>query len=63
MRFYTHSHQYDCGIDLHTKMMYVCILNIAGEICLHENIPTQAHRFLTLIGPYREGIKSSGYIR
>jgi hypothetical protein len=27
MRFYNTSHQYYCGIDLHTKMMYICILN------------------------------------
>ena len=37
MRFYTNSHPYYCGIDLHTKMMYVCILNNEGEICLHES--------------------------
>jgi len=56
MRFYTISHPYYCGIDLHTKMMYVCILNNDGEICLHENIPTQPHRFLKLIAPYREDL-------
>ena len=54
MRFYNTSHQYYCGIDLHTKMMYVCILDNEGEICLHQNIPTQANRFLKLISPYRE---------
>ena len=37
-------------------MMYVCILSPEGEILLHRNIPTQAHRFLKLIGPYREDI-------
>ena len=44
MRFYNRDYQYYCGIDLHTKMMYVCILNNEGEICLHQNIQTQPHR-------------------
>jgi hypothetical protein len=35
MRFYNTSHQYYCGIDLHTKMMYVFILKNEGEILLH----------------------------
>ena len=56
MRFYTKQHEHYCGIDLHTKKMYVCILNNEGEICLHENIPTQPHRFLRLIAPYREDV-------
>ena len=27
MRFYTKPHQFYCGIDLHARTMYVCILN------------------------------------
>lgn len=27
MRFYTTTHRHYCGIDLHAKQMYVCILN------------------------------------
>jgi hypothetical protein len=34
--------------------MYVCILNVKGEICLHENIKTQPHAFLKLIAPFLE---------
>ncbi len=56
MRFYNTSHQYYCGIDLHTKMTYVCILNDLGEICLHKNIPTQPRWFLRLIEPYQENL-------
>ena len=56
MRFYNTSHQYYCGIDLHIKMMYVCILGNEGEILLHQNIPTLPNRFLKLIGPYREDV-------
>jgi len=40
MRFYTKQHKYYCGIDLHTKKMYLCILDSAGAIVLHRNIKT-----------------------
>ena len=45
MRFYTQNHQHVCGIDLHTKTMYLCILNESGEIILHTNMPTQPQPF------------------
>ena len=35
MRSYTQTHQHFCGIDLHTKTMYLCILNESGDIVLH----------------------------
>ena len=38
MRFYTKQHKYYCGIDLHTRVMYVCILNTAGDIVLHRHM-------------------------
>lgn len=56
MRFYTISHKYYCGIDLHTKMMYVCILDADANILIHKNIPTNGKAFLKLIEPYREDI-------
>ncbi|MBM3302571.1 MAG: IS110 family transposase, partial [Deltaproteobacteria bacterium] len=30
MNFYTKQHKYYCGIDLHAKTMYLCILNQEG---------------------------------
>ena len=32
MKFYTGQHQTYCGVDLHARMMHVCILNQAGDI-------------------------------
>ena len=52
MRFYTNTRQYTCGIDLHTQMMYACILDGEGNVVLHRNIPTDPGRFLELIAPY-----------
>jgi hypothetical protein len=56
MRFYTQQHPYYCGIDLHTKMMYLCIIGQDGEIVLHRNLSTDATAFLAAIAPYREGL-------
>jgi transposase len=56
MNFYTKQHKFYCGIDLHTKKMYVCILDETGEIRLHQNIKTDRELFLKVIAPYRENI-------
>ena len=42
MRFYTHQHKFYCGIDLHARSMYVCIINQDGEILVHRNLPAWA---------------------
>ena len=52
MRFYTNQHHYYCGIDLHTKNMYVCILNQEGKILLHKNANVCQDALLKFIKPY-----------
>ena len=56
MRFYTKQHKFYCGIDLHTKKMYLCILDEKGEVRLHQNIKTDRKTFLKVIDPFRENI-------
>ena len=56
MKFYTQQHKYYCGIDLHTKKMFVCILDAGGNIHLHQNIKTDPEAFLRIIAPFREDI-------
>jgi transposase len=56
MRFYTNEHRYYCGIDLHTRSMYVCVLDPQGQILLHRNMPCAPESFLKAIAPYREDI-------
>jgi len=56
MRFYTKQHKFYCGIDLHAKKMYVCVLDSAGEIVLHRNINTEREIFLAVIEPFRENV-------
>src|SRR5438093_3870156 len=54
MRFYTRQHKHYCGIDLHERTMYLCIVDQAGEILLHQNIRCDPRIFLRTIEPYRE---------
>src|SRR5262245_22405552 len=56
MRFYTKQHQFYCGIDLHARTMYVCILSQDGEIVLHRNMPAGPAALLKAIAPYRDDI-------
>src|SRR6185295_1581452 len=53
MRFYTQQHQFYCGIDLHARTMYLCVLNQDGEILLHRNMPAGPEPFLKAVAPYR----------
>ena len=56
MRFYTTQHPFYCGIDLHARTMYVCILDQGGEVLVHRNMKTDPEAFLKAIAPYRQGI-------
>ena len=56
MRFYTNQHPFYCGIDLHARSMYVCILSHDGEIVLHRHMKAAPEAFLKAVAPYREGL-------
>ena len=56
MRFYTKTHKHYCGIDLHAKKMFVCILDAEGTVVLHRNITTSPEDFLKVIAPFREDL-------
>jgi len=56
MRFYTTQHQFSCGIDLHARSMYVCILDGAGTIVFHKDLPATPEHFLRAVAPYRTDV-------
>ncbi len=56
MRFYNQQRSFYCGIDLHARTMYLCILDQAGSIVLHKNVKSQPAPLLQAIGPYRKGL-------
>jgi transposase len=56
MKFYNKQHKYYCGIDLHARKMYVCILDRHGKMMVHQNINTDPDEFINLIKPYMDDI-------
>jgi transposase len=56
MRFYTQQHRHSCGIDLHARTLYLCLLDAAGEILLHRNVRADPESFLKSIAPYRDDL-------
>jgi hypothetical protein len=35
MRFYNQQRHYDCGVDLHSRSMYLCIRNHSDTVVLN----------------------------
>ena len=56
MRFYNQQHQYYCGIDLHARTMYVCVIDQEGRTLVHSNVPAEPERLLRLLKPYRRDV-------
>jgi Transposase len=56
MRFYTHQPPFYCGIDVHARSMYVCIVSHDGEIVLHRHMQAAPEAFLKAVAPSREGL-------
>jgi hypothetical protein len=57
MKYYISKTEYNAGVDLHSKNMYVCIMDRAGGILVHENIRNNDLDHLKrLIGPYRHDL-------
>jgi hypothetical protein len=53
MRFYTKQHQFYCGIDLHARLLAICIVDQAGSIVLQTQIPADKQLLLTTLAPFR----------
>jgi transposase len=56
MRFYNVQHRYYCGVDLHTRRMYLCILDHEGTKLLHRNVRAKPHEFLSAIKGFRDDL-------
>ena len=55
MRSSTNQHQFYCGIDLHARSMYICLLSHDGDILVHK-MKAAPEPFLKAVAPYREGL-------
>jgi transposase len=56
MKFYTQTHQHYCGIDLHARCLYVCILDQQGTVLVHKNIKANPQALMKLVTPYRDDL-------
>ncbi len=56
MRFYNRQHRHYCGIDLHGKTMYVCSLDLAGQMLVHRDVQSTPEAFLEIVAPYRDDL-------
>ncbi len=56
MKFYTKQHKYYCGIDLHARSMYVCILDSEGEVVFHKDIKTRPDALMNAITPFLDDL-------
>jgi hypothetical protein len=51
MRPYQGQHQAYCGVDLHARSMYLCVLAPRGRTLLHEDRPANPDA----AAPFRDG--------
>src|SRR5262249_44657460 len=56
MRFYSQSHQFYCGIDLHARLLAICILDQAGTVVCQTQIPADKQRLLDTLAPFRKDV-------
>ncbi len=56
MRLYQAEHPAYCGVDLHARTMFLCILDHRGQTLLHRDIPADPDAFLDAIAPHRDGL-------
>lgn len=57
MKYYTSTTEFNCGIDLHARQMYVCVMDRQGKKLVHTNIKNNDFEyFLKLVAPYRHDL-------
>ncbi len=56
MRFYNQQHGFYCGVDLHARMLAVCILDADGRIVFEGKLAAGPEAFRQAIAPFREGL-------
>ena len=57
MKYYTSTTQFNCGIDLHARQMYVCVMDRDGKKLVHTNVRNNDFEFfLKLVAPYRHDL-------
>ena len=57
MKYYTSTTEFNCGIDLHGRQMYACVMDRQGKKLVHRNIRGNSFEyFLKLVAPYQHDL-------
>jgi hypothetical protein len=56
MHFYTGQHQFYCAIDLHARLLAVCVLDQTGNVVCQTQIPADKQRLLDTLAPFRPDV-------
>ena len=57
MKYYITKTKYNCGIDLHSREMYICVMDEQGNTLVHCNIrANNFDYFLKRVEPYRDDL-------
>ena len=57
MKYYCTTTEFNCGIDLHARQMYVCVMDRQGRKLVHCNVRNNDFEFfLKLAQPYRHSL-------
>src|SRR5271169_4463860 len=56
MNFYNRPHQFYCGIDLHARLLAICILDQAGNVVCQTQIPADKQLLLDTLAPFRTDV-------
>src|SRR5207249_4794708 len=57
MKYYTSTTEFNCGIDLHARQMYVCVMDRQGKKLVHTNVLNNDFSyFLKLVEPYKQDL-------
>jgi len=57
MKYYTSTTEFNCGIDLHARQMYACVMDRQGSTLMHTNIAgNDWEYFLKRVEPYRHDL-------
>jgi len=68
MKYYTSTTEFNCGIDLHARQMYICLTDRQGKILVHTNIKDNdfayfLNRILSYCRLVRGTVASAGKIK
>ena len=56
MQFYIERHRHTCGVDLHGRNLYLCVLDPDRRIVLHRRVDCDEKKLLRALAPYRKDL-------